>query len=576
MVFRHTLTRKDALLVFMGATIMHIWSVLSSPKAVLDQSILIDTQYHNVNVQPPVDLTVRPPKHVAKVFTLVATEIEAQHETTTVVLEAEPAYAGTGHISLYAPPHIGLSDELPHTSIIAHAPGWTIFRNLYMSNGTLFILSNNRSFPEIRMMTSTGLTAFNTPENIAAREPTAQNMDFITPEQARERWGGDTKRGERHRVLSVEGNTLLFNDPRQFLRHYYHFVAELMFGAWAFWHGAFSAPTTAPAAAFAFEHPAPPPIHRAIFAHSNADGWRDDPGFNAYFLRAVFPSLTVEVQEDWDDRVGATKPSQNFNHKEKKGEDRAWHFPLVLLADRSAAHRGPICGSQTQRTASEAWEAMRSANQLMGYRVGGWWEPLRKAVWDFAGVPSRHTPASVAEGDAGELASLVLPMPDRVVITYISRQGSPRRKLKGGDHKGLVKALEALVKAKGDGWELAVIQAERLTKDEQVRAAERSTILLGVHGNGLTHLVFMKPTRASAVIELFYPGGFAHDYHWTARALGMDHYAVWDDKSYTHPDEPRVNYPDPGFQGNDIPVNGLAVARLIEDHVERKRTGAPM
>jgi hypothetical protein len=49
----------------------------------------------------------------------------------------------------------------------------------------------------------------------------------------------------------------------------------------------------------------------------------------------------------------------------------------------------------------------------------------------------------------------------------------------------------------------------------------------------------MKPTRASAVIEIFYPGGFAHDYHWTTRALGMDHYAVWNDRwDDVHPKRP--------------------------------------
>jgi hypothetical protein len=97
----------------------------------------------------------------------------------------------------------------------------------------------------------------------------------------------------------------------------------------------------------------------------------------------------------------------------------------------------------------------------------------------------------------------------------------------------------------------------------------------------------MKPSRASAVIEIFYPGGFAHDYHWTSRALGMDHYAIWNDRCgqlyslsltdtncphasyYTYPNEPGVDYPD-GFQGNSIPVDGPTVARLIEDHVDRK------
>jgi hypothetical protein len=58
-------------------------------------------------------------------------------------------------------------------------------------------------------------------------------------------------------------------------------------------------------------------------------------------------------------------------------------------------------------------------------------------------------------------------------------------------------------------------------------------ILLGVHGNGLTHMVLMKPTRVSAVIELFYPGGFARDYEWTTRALGMRHFSVWNDTCVT-------------------------------------------
>jgi hypothetical protein len=114
--------------------------------------------------------------------------------------------------------------------------------------------------------------------------------------------------------------------------------------------------------------------------------------------------------------------------------------------------------------------------------------------------------------------------------------------------------------------------------------------MLGVHGNGLSHLLFMKPSRVSAVIEIFYPGGFTHDYHWTSRALGMDHYAVWNDtyasvcflfnrvsligllyrvRHYTYPNEPGVDYPE-GFQGNSIPVDGPTVARLIEEHVDRK------
>lgn len=57
----------------------------------------------------------------------------------------------------------------------------------------------------------------------------------------------------------------------------------------------------------------------------------------------------------------------------------------------------------------------------------------------------------------------------------------------------------------------------------------KTQIMLGLHGNGLTHLVWMQPNRLSTVIEIFCPPGFAHDYYWTSRALGMSHYSVWND-----------------------------------------------
>ena len=52
--------------------------------------------------------------------------------------------------------------------------------------------------------------------------------------------------------------------------------------------------------------------------------------------------------------------------------------------------------------------------------------------------------------------------------------------------------------------------------------------MMGVHGNGLTSLVWMNPTPRSTIIEFFFPDGFAHDYEYTTRALGMTHYGFWD------------------------------------------------
>jgi hypothetical protein len=89
---------------------------------------------------------------------------------------------------------------------------FVVFKNLYMSNGTLFIITENSSdFPDILLMTSTGLSAENTPENIAARKPTPYDMDFVTAAEARRRWGADVRQGRRNRVLSVDGNTVRIN-----------------------------------------------------------------------------------------------------------------------------------------------------------------------------------------------------------------------------------------------------------------------------------------------------------------------------------------------------------------------------
>lgn len=424
-------------------------------------------------------------------------------------------------------------------------------------------------------MTSTGLPAENTPENIKLREPTKKDMAIISPEEARHRWG-PVKAGEPYRVWAVEGNTFLVNDPSQFLRHYYHFVAELVFGAWAFWTGTFS---QSPDGVVTASSPPPtlentPSLDRFIFMNSDADGWRDNPGFNRYFLRAAFPSLTVEHREDWDDRVLTSRPppypAYNYSNpdpnldktdEEIRRGSRVWRFDQVLFADRSAAFRGEACGSRTQRTAAEAFEAMQKRLPV------GWWDPLRKAVLQFAGATENiKSSAPRTELMSAADPQAHLPMPEKVVITYIDRQKT-KRSLAPADHTLLVKSLEELTEKRG--WELIVVQAENLTKDMQIRIMARTTILLSIHGNGLTHLCLMPNTRISTVIEMFVPEGFAHDYQWTTHALGMRHFAVWNDTWHTLPNKPKVNYPE-GFQGPNIPAYGPKIAELIEGRVDLK------
>lgn len=292
---------------------------------------------------------------------------------------------------------------------------------------------------------------------------------------------------------------ILSNDPGQFLRHYYHFVAELFFGVQAFWHGFFSEPLHENDYHFTYIHPSPPPIHRIIFGYANADGWRDEPGFNSYFLRGTLPSITVEHEEDWNDRITITRSNT-----------RAYRFPLLILVDRSASFRGAICGSQTQRTASEAWDYMRNRGKLRGLYVGAWWAPLREAMWRFAGADIEYhnfeKPSSLS-GDLEAVSPIVDPttvvdvspetqsyllMPDKIVITLIDRQNAYSRNLVESDNEGLIQAMHELVDKKNRErsefleenfrgqiplqWEFIVMEAGKLTKDEQVRLAARTTV----------------------------------------------------------------------------------------------------
>lgn len=137
-------------------------------------------------------------------------------------------------------------------------------------------------------------------------------------------------------------------------------------------------------------------------------------------------------------------------------------------------------------------------------------------------------PVSMIGGSLGPGVSNLEPLAPQgtytPVVTYISRQGS-RRHLKAASHDALVKALTE--RSKKLGFELVIVEAERMTKEEQFALAGRTTvrhgftfechwnadiqIMLGVHGNGLTHLIWMPATPRTAVIEMYIAGGFAPD-----------------------------------------------------------------
>jgi hypothetical protein len=266
------------------------------------------------------------------------------------------------------------------------------------------------------------------------------------------------------------------------LDHYYHFVAELILGTWAFWTGAHNATIDTQTWTSSA-----PPVHRAIFANNPPEGWRDGPGFNTYFMRSAFPSLTVESEYDWIDRIYATTNG-----------DRAYHLETVLLTDRSAAFKGKSCGGVNQRIAAEAYEPLWDAGRLQRE----WWEPVRREVLRFAGVEERDMSLGIEIEKAWETEmkkslkalgggrnALSIPIPiarDKAVITYISRQAARRHLIKE-HHELLVTSLEEMADRKG--YELIIIEAEKLSKDEQLEIMSRTTVSKCAHLHRSTQLI---------------------------------------------------------------------------------------
>jgi hypothetical protein len=222
---------------------------------------------------------------------------------------------------------------------------------------------------------------------------------------------------------------------------------------------------------------------RMILPHVPAGRWNDYAKMNSFLARSIFPSMSYEYANDFLDRTDTA---------------RAFVFERVVFADRAAAFRGP----EFQRT----WRTSSEAVTLQASRY--WWAPIRKNLLDFVGGVGEESlrefgtetwsvgqevepiPAEEADVEAIEKheETLIGDVKDKIkstideknshigkpVISYLSRQEWGRRMLIQEDHDRLVEELYELERKYG--WEVNVVSMERLTRDEQIRLAARTTV----------------------------------------------------------------------------------------------------
>lgn len=199
---------------------------------------------------------------------------------------------------------------------------------------------------------------------------------------------------------------------------------------------------------------------------------RDTPKFNPTILFNLFPSASMLYPQDFDD----------LNITTSSHVPSAFVMDRALLADRSAAFRGPWTGP-TARTVAGAIR--------IGTVSRWWWEPIRRQILRYAGVPEEiidrnlegfgAVDPALKEAQPGPGVKEVEPLAPQgnyaPVVTYISRQSS-RRRLTPEAHADLVEAVT--LRSKKLGFEFVVVEAERMTKEEQFALAARTTVSIEV------------------------------------------------------------------------------------------------
>ncbi|KAF9477284.1 hypothetical protein BDN70DRAFT_862117 [Pholiota conissans] len=394
-------------------------------------------------------------------------------------------------------------------------PGFVIFDRLYTWNGTLYaVTSNPEAFPELPYIISQGIPVGHGIDTT----PTPFDMQIISPESAKQFLG-------EHAVV-ISGMSFVLWDPKQFMTHYYHWWGEIILGAMR----SYSRLALLPGV----KTPLPEP-RRFILANAVDNTWRDRAGVDGPLMRAAWPDAAIERSDFWTDLI---KLNQTFV------------FERAMVISRASAHRSPF---------GKVWSKM--IGSTMNVTVpDDFWKPLQQRVVENV---VGYVPVMDQDGVINSE-----PTSDAPVLTYISRQHGGRR-LTNESHDGL---MDSLLQLEAEGiCEVVVVHMEDLTFSRQLEVASRTTIMLAVHGNGLTHQLWMPSGPRSTVIEIFYPKTYIHDYSMLARNMGHKHYGIWNDTSLTFPRGQWFKGTEGGdiknFNGNAILVHGPTVANIIRQRL---------
>ncbi|KAJ9103163.1 hypothetical protein QFC21_002585 [Naganishia friedmannii] len=357
------------------------------------------------------------------------------------------------------------------TTTIAHAPGFTLFENAYWKNyAWYFVSSRPWAFPELTMVV-TNVPDYDELPEMFHNDGLAR---VVTPVEMAD-LGLDLED-----VEVLDGSTV---------STVYHLVGEMFLGAWRVYTSVLvdpfgKAPQRTPQTDSRSILDQIPPISRFVFVHAPPHEVQDHAKLNMNFFDHVFPGIPFEFEDQWQARADSLK---------------LFRFERVMIADRWSGHM-----AYTSKPMDYAFRLPAPSNWVSDLKV--------RMLANYQGPVSLKDPSHANS---------------KPVITYLSRQEANHRKFNPETHEELIIALKALEE---EG--LAEVNVEEFSdadsKDEQVAKLSRTTILVGIHGNGLTNLIWMTPDAygRSAVYEIQQPGMYTDDYAIISEALGIEHWII--------------------------------------------------
>jgi len=406
------------------------------------------------------------------------------------------------------PNDVGIETTIPGS---AYTQGITVLDNLYLRNGTLFVLTVDQSkFPSKAEMMGEPIVRLDL-------DSAAQDLQFLHP---------STKiLGQR--AIRISGLSVIVLDRPSVMNNFYSWWAEIVLRAWRIY-----------SKLTAEQRYLPIPSRFILPAVAHGE-WRDDSKLTGPLMRVGFPSTAIEQSDYWRDLI-------NLN--------ATVIFDRVILISREAATKNSNAGFWSQPSKGARQSEVPS----------GFWEPIRQSVvQNTLGCLPDNRDVILGKVRVGGHST-------KPLVTYIVNQHATPR-LNDNDHKALIDALRALERSKV--CDFHVLDMERASLEEQIEYVSKSTILVGVHGIGLTHQLWMPPSPRSTLLEIIWPNAsYAYDHRVIAGILGHKHYIVWNDTLLA---SPEGSY-DKVVQNNDlaeelysdvIPVYGPAVARLIKDRL---------